>query len=183
MLAINWQPAFCETRPNRPECETQTSDRFDATHFTLHGLWPQPRSRDYCGVDAQTVMLDEDGDWDHLPEVELSAGLREALDERMPGTQSALERHEWITHGTCYGTDAEEYFTDAIDMLDVVNDSAVRRTVRRPTGKTVTPAGQVRAAFDEAFGAGAGERVRLACVRGRQPAPDQRTDHRPDRRD
>lgn len=163
VLAINWQPAFCETRPNRPECETQTPDRFDAANFTLHGLWPQPRSRDYCGVDAQTVMLDEDGDWDSLPEVELSAGLRNALDERMPGTQSALEKHEWTTHGTCYGTDAEEYFSDAIDMLDVVNDGAVQQLFAGSTGKTVTQQA-VRAAFDRDFGAGAGQRVRLACV-------------------
>lgn len=162
VLAINWQPAFCETRPNRPECKTQTADRFDSSNFTLHGLWPQPRARDYCGVDRATVMLDDDGDWDQLPTVELSAALRERLDKSMPGTQSALERHEWITHGTCYGTDAEQYFTDALDMLDAVNASPVRALFASATGSQVTQ-DEVRAAFDEAFGTGAGERVRLAC--------------------
>ena len=68
VLAISWQPAFCETRPEKPECDSQTPDRFDAANFALHGLWPQPRSRDYCGVDEATVRTDEDGDWHELPE-------------------------------------------------------------------------------------------------------------------
>ena len=51
-LAIGWQAAFCETRPSKRECaNARPNDRFDATHFTLHGLWPQPRRRAYCGVD------------------------------------------------------------------------------------------------------------------------------------
>lgn len=162
VLAINWQPAFCETRPDRPECESQTGERFDATHFTLHGLWPQPRSRDYCGVDAQTVMRDEAGDWDQLPAVALSAGLQQRLDEAMPGTQSGLDRHEWVTHGTCYGTDAEAYFTDSLDMLDAINASGVRALFDAARGKMLSQ-DAVRAAFDDAFGAGAGDRVRLAC--------------------
>ena len=41
VLAVNWQLAFCETRSRLPECRSQTEDRFDASHFTLHGLWPQ----------------------------------------------------------------------------------------------------------------------------------------------
>lgn len=163
VLAINWQPAFCETRPNRPECESQTQDRFDADHFTLHGLWPQPRSRDYCGVDAQTVEQDEDGAWDELPEPSLSPALREELATAMPGTQSSLERHEWVTHGTCYGADAETYFRDSLDMLGAVNASAVRNLFAEATGQQLTQE-QVRQSFDEAFGPGAGDRVRLACI-------------------
>ena len=50
VLAVSWQPAFCEGHADAPECASQTADRFDATHFTLHGLWPQPRSLEYCGV-------------------------------------------------------------------------------------------------------------------------------------
>ena len=79
VLAISWQPAFCETRPSKPECQSQTKDRFDATHFTLHGLWPQPRRRAYCGVDAATVSEDESGYWSSLPEPQMSAATsREA---------------------------------------------------------------------------------------------------------
>lgn len=163
VLAINWQPAFCETRPDRPECTSQTENRFDAGHFTLHGLWPQPRSRDYCGVDAETVRLDEMGDWDLLPEPDISAALRDELEVMMPGTQSGLDRHEWITHGTCYEGDAEAYFGDSLDLLDAVNETAIRDLFAQNIGRRVTQ-DQVRAAFDQAFGEGAGERVRLSCV-------------------
>lgn len=163
VLAISWQPAFCETRPNRPECESQTQTRFDAGNFALHGLWPQPRSRDYCGVDARTVLADENGDWADLPEPRLSAQLRRQLDRIMPGTQSALDRHEWIKHGTCYDGDAEAYFQDSVDMLEAINASKVRDLFGASIGKELTQE-LVRAAFDEAFGTGAGDRVRLACV-------------------
>jgi ribonuclease T2 len=163
VLAISWQPAFCETRPNRPECESQTEGRFDAGNFALHGLWPQPRSRDYCGVDARTVSADENGDWADLPEPRLSAELHRELDRVMPGTQSALDRHEWIKHGTCYDGDAEAYFQDSVDMLEAINASQVRDLFDASIGKELSQVA-VRAAFNEAFGEGAGDRVRLACV-------------------
>ena len=47
-------------------------------------------------------------------------------------------------------------------MLEAINSSAVADLFAASTGKTVTQ-DEVRAAFDEAFGPGAGERVRLAC--------------------
>lgn len=163
VLAISWQSAFCETRPSKPECESQTADRFDAGHFALHGLWPQPRSRDYCGVDEATVRTDENGDWDQLPAPELSDGLWAALQVAMPGTQSGLERHEWIKHGTCYDGDAEEYFADSLAMLEAINDSTVSELFATSIGQRLT-LGEIRTAFDAAFGSGAGERVRVSCV-------------------
>lgn len=164
ILAVSWQPAFCETRPNKPECESQTEDRFDASHFTLHGLWPQPRSNAYCNVTADEEAASADSRWDDLPTVELSQDLRQELDKVMPGTQSNLERHEWTKHGTCYDTDEEEYFADSLAMMSALNTSAVAELFASNVGKQVTQA-QVRAAVNESFGEGAGERVRLACPR------------------
>ena len=163
VLAISWQPAFCETRPDRPECESQTQDRFDAGNFALHGLWPQPRSRDYCGVDAATVHLDEAGDWTSLPEPDLSAALWSQLQVAMPGTQSGLERHEWIKHGTCYDAAAEAYFADSLVLLAAINASAVATLFADSVGAHLTQR-DIREAFDTSFGPGAGDRVRLACV-------------------
>ena len=45
VFAASWQPSFCETRPNKPECKNLTDERFDATAFSIHGLWPRPQ---YC---------------------------------------------------------------------------------------------------------------------------------------
>ncbi len=164
VLAVSWQPAFCESHGDKPECATQTADRFDATHFTLHGLWPQPRSAVYCGVDRATEALDRPDTWRRLPPVELSAELRAALDEVMPGTQSALERHEWIKHGTCYGSPQEAYFEQAVRLLRQLNDSSVRAVLAGRIGGEVSAA-QLAELFDLSFGEGAGERVAMDCDR------------------
>lgn len=162
VLAISWQPAFCETAERRPECTSQTESRFDASHFTLHGLWPQ--RVDYCDVSRRDQLTDRDGDWRGLPDPGIGKAMMAKLREMMPGTQSALERHEWLKHGTCYGEPADAYFADALAMLEAVNASAVRDLFARSIGKQLTQK-QVRDAFDIAFGRGAGQRVRLACER------------------
>lgn len=162
ILAINWQPAFCETSPDKPECRAQAPDSYEATNFTLHGLWPQPRSNEFCGVSDDDRWASENGHWFDLPEVQLSARLRAELDEVMPGTRSALDRHEWTKHGTCYGTSQTEYYADALDLVLAVNVSAVAELFASKIGRKITLR-EVRAAFDADFGAGAGDRVRMAC--------------------
>lgn len=163
VLAVSWQPAFCEGHTDKPECASQSDDRFDATHFTLHGLWPQPRSAVYCGVDAGIEALDRPGSWHRLPPVELATETRAALDEVMPGTQSALDRHEWIKHGTCYGPSQEEYFAESLFLLSQLNDSAVRAVFAGRIGGVLS-ADQLAQAFDASFGTGAGERVTMDCA-------------------
>ncbi|MBO0902122.1 ribonuclease [Jiella sp. MQZ13P-4] len=164
VLAISWQPAFCETHANKAECRSQTATRFDADHFTLHGLWPQPRGREYCGVSARQRSDDRAGRWEALPEVAVDAETRAALAEVMPGTRSALERHEWLRHGTCSGTSQDAYFDDALALVGAINASKVRDLFGAKIGGSLTQA-EIRAAFDESFGAGAGKRVRIACSR------------------
>ena len=163
LLAASWQPGFCETRPDTRECRTQTPDRFDASHFTLHGLWPQPFSNIYCGVPANAEQDDRAGRWDDLPEVTLEAATRAELAKVMPGTASRLERHEWIKHGTCHGGTMEEYYADSLALIRALNASAVRALFAGKLGASLTTT-QIRAAFDTAFGPGAGSRVRVSCV-------------------
>lgn len=164
VLAISWQPAFCETAPKKPECRSQHARRFDASHFTLHGLWPQPASRTYCAVGRGDIADDKAGDWHRLPMARLPADLWSRLQEKMPGTQSALERHEWLKHGTCMANATPEiYFSASLALLDAVNASPVRKLFAANIARGVSSA-EVRRAFDAAFGAGAGGRVRLSCV-------------------
>jgi ribonuclease T2 len=165
VLAVSWQPAFCETKPTKPECVSQTPDRFDASHFALHGLWPQPQSNIYCHVADEVAARDKDRRWAELPAVALEEETRATLDRVMPGTQSFLERHEWIKHGTCYnGESAEKYFVDALSLMDQLNGSAVRTLFADHRGLELT-AVAIREAFDDAFGAGAGDRVKVSCQR------------------
>ncbi|WP_421912304.1 ribonuclease T2 family protein [Mesorhizobium sp.] len=163
IFALSWQPAFCETKPSKTECRTQNASDFDATHFTLHGLWPQPNGNFYCQVPANDKANDNPGRWRDLPPVKLDDKTRAELDQVMPGTASNLERHEWIKHGTCYGKSQQEYFSDALNLMRAVNTSPVRDLFVKNIGQKLT-ADQIRGAFDSAFGAGAGDRVRVSCV-------------------
>ena len=162
ILAVNWQPAFCELSPRKTECRNQRATSFEATNFTLHGLWPQPRSNEYCDVSPGDRYASEDGRWRDLPILDLPLAIRRDLDEVMPGSQSGLDRHEWTKHGACYGTDARQYYADALDLMLALNTSEVAELFASNIGKRITLT-QIRAAFDNAFGPGAGERVRMTC--------------------
>lgn len=159
VLAISWEPAFCEGAGGKPECRSQSADRPDASRFSLHGLWPDA---EYCSVSSRDESADRSGDWDSLPRVDLSAARQAALDRAMPGTQSRLERHEWLKHGTCSGASADTYFGRAVLFLDTINNSAVGRLFGSRIGNRLDGTA-IRNAFDTAFGAGAGDRIRIAC--------------------
>jgi ribonuclease T2 len=163
VLALSWEPAFCEKMRDKRECKNQTAASYDASHLSLHGLWPQPRRNVFCGVDRATAALDDQHQWEQLPAPQLTAETKAALDKVMPGTQSMLERHEWIKHGTCYpGGNAETYYKDAVRLVNDVNETVVQAFIAANIGKSIKTS-DLRAKFDEAYGKGAGERVRVSC--------------------
>lgn len=163
ILAVSWQPGFCETRPSKPECRSQTKDRFDASHFTLHGLWPQPRNNIYCNVAPKIVAIDKDKKWGDLAPLVLENKTRTELNKVMPGSQSNLHRHEWIKHGTCYnGEPAEGYYKDSIKLMRALNSSPIRDLFANNIGKEITST-QIREAFDNHFGGGARDKIKIAC--------------------
>lgn len=162
LLAISWQAGFCQTHKDKKECTSQTETRFDATHLTLHGLWPQPQNNAYCGVSDTNKSIDRNKRWHLLPEVMVDNTTRDALSTSMPGVLSNLDRHEWIKHGTCYGTTPDEYFDEALMLLEQVNNSLVRDLFADNIGNSLS-ATEIRAKFDAAFGAGAGNKVNVKC--------------------
>lgn len=85
VLALSWSPDFCQSHPGKPECE---SGRFG---FVVHGLWPEY-------VDGYPENCSN------------AAGLRDpsSMTDIMP--DESLVAHEWATHGTCSGLDADAYF-------------------------------------------------------------------------
>lgn len=163
VLAVNWQPAFCETAEHTRECRNQRPNAFEATNFTLHGLWPQPRDNEYCDVSQRDLWASRDGRWRDLPQLDLTIALRRDLDMVMPGSLSGLDRHEWIKHGTCYGADQREYYADALDLMLALNTSSVAELFAANIGKRLT-LDQIRTAFDTSFGPGTGDRVSLDCA-------------------
>ncbi len=164
VLAASWQPAFCETRPQKPECTTQTDDRLDATSFSLHGLWPQPIDNVYCGVPPDLRAADEAGRWQALPPLELGGPTRETLDRVMPGSASLLDRHEWVKHGTCHAETPETYYRNSLRLMEELNASPVRALFAESIGSPLSGRA-IRESFDAVFGEGAGDRVHVICRR------------------
>lgn len=170
VFSLEWTPAFCEGKGGLPECSGM-SGRFDADHLALHGLWPDQsgdssHSYGYCGVDSQTRSLDHASTWCRMPDLGLSGAVADRLSRAMPGTASCLEKHEWYKHGSCSGYTPDEYFTRAAELVERVADTAFGRFLTANAGRTVN-ASDVRAAFDESFGAGVSSRVSLSCTKSR----------------
>ncbi|MGC9351115.1 MAG: ribonuclease T2 family protein, partial [Sulfurovum sp.] len=129
ILALSWHNAYCETHRHKRECRrtllASGKGKYRERHFVLHGLWPQPRSRTYCDVDRELVQLDKHGQWQYLPCLVMDEEVERRLEKVMPGYASGLHKHEWIKHGSCYGTDTAEYFEDAVRLTEQLNNSKV----------------------------------------------------------
>jgi ribonuclease T2 len=85
LLTLSWSPEFCHSHADRPECQSGHHG------FVVHGLWPQ-----YV---------------DGYPEnCSTAPGLSNPgeMTDIMP--DPGLVAHEWSTHGTCSGLNAEDYF-------------------------------------------------------------------------
>lgn len=162
ILAASWEPAFCATNQKKAECRNQSSNNHDATNFSLHGLWPM--RQEYCDVSDDLKQADRSSDWKDLPAVQLSQDVKAKLDKVMPGTQSGLERHEWIKHGTCTKLSADQFFSIAAGLIAELNASAVRDLFAENIGKELD-AETIKAAFDQSFGEGANARIKMSCRR------------------
>jgi ribonuclease T2 len=163
ILVLSLHNAFCETHRNKQECRTNAQS--DAGHLVLHGLWPQPRNNVYCNVPKKVIAQDKHHQWRTLPSIDTEPETLEQMDAYMPGYLSYLHKHEWIKHGTCYGTPPERYYHDALTLTREVDLSRVGQLLKKHIGKSIT-LGQIRQAFDRDFGAHAGQRVEMKCDRG-----------------
>ena len=163
VLAMSWEPAFCGKHMDKAECRALTATSFGGKHLSLHGLWPQPRGTQYCNVAADVRQLDRDHNWEGLPEPQMSAATLQRLAAVMPGVESKLQRHEWIVHGTCFGSTADSYFARAASLAEAIDTSKVRQLFAEHVGQTLSIEA-IRAAFDDTFGQGAGARVAMSCA-------------------
>lgn len=168
LLTLSWQPAFCEIRSGKTECRNLNNGLLPHTtgQLSIHGLWPQPRNKAYCGVPDSVKQLDTPDSWQQLPAPEIDTETADALSAAMPGTASFLHHHEWIKHGTCYLGEggADEYYDDTLYLTRLVNESDVGDLFFNNVGEEITGE-EIRAAFDASFGAGTGERVEIKCSR------------------
>ncbi|MEW5756551.1 MAG: ribonuclease T [Pseudomonadota bacterium] len=166
VLALSWQPGFCETNRRKPECRDNTENP-PAYEFSLHGLWPNKDScgtrYGYCGP-----VKSSDKGFCNLPPVPLAPATQAALAQVMPSAEagSCLERHEWHKHGTCQTQwDADEYYRLSIRLTEEFNHPALVAFIRDHYGATVEVK-DFHQTVDEAFGKEASKRLRLGCKKG-----------------
>lgn len=85
LLTLSWSPEFCHSHRDKPECQ--------AGHFgfIVHGLWPQYAEGypEHCS---------------NAPGLSNPAEMADIMPD------ASLVAHEWSTHGTCSGLDAQSYF-------------------------------------------------------------------------
>jgi len=167
VLALSWQPAFCESHRDKPECRVEDKKSYQARNFTLHGLWPNKEScgtnYGYCGE-----VKNKPGDFCDYPMLPLYTETRQDLEQVMPSARagSCLQRHEWFKHGTCQTNwSIDEYFEVAIDLARQFNESGIAYFISRNIDKNVTEAAFI-SKVDCAHGVGAHQHIELKCQAG-----------------
>lgn len=160
VLALSWQPAFCESRPNKTECVSQNKNGFDAKNFVLHGLWPNVRKDkyEYCNVSDNLRKKS----WCDLPPLKLSEAVRKRLSAFMPGSASCLQRHEWYKHGICSGLSADEYYALSDKLVKMVSKTEFSKFISANIGRYVKR-NAVLKAFEKEFGKGSSSFLELKC--------------------
>lgn len=86
VFTLSWSPEYCHGHPNSPQCNGQHPG------FVVHGLWPQLNNGHWpSSCSSAPGLSNPDGMLDIMPD-------------------RHLIRHEWLTHGTCSGLTAKQYF-------------------------------------------------------------------------
>lgn len=167
VLAMSWQPAFCESKGSKPECSLSqflSEDSYQAKNFTLHGLWPNKNacgtSYGFCGeVSVSKNFCD-------YPEVNIATHtVEKELEIIMPSKAagSCLERHEWYKHGTCQSLDTSRYFDRALRLVKEFNQSKTADLVRKHIKNSKLKKSDLLKAIDSSFGSGASKHFIIVC--------------------
>lgn len=167
VLALSWEPAFCATHGNKPECRALDAGDFAASNLVLHGLWPNAASGKepaYCGIGASERAADEAGQWCDLPDPGADEQTQGDLQRLMPGAESCLDRHEWVKHGTCSGLDGDAYFDAAGRLTEAFQWTELASILRDGMGREI-PLYRLIGAFERDFGDGAAAALTVTCRR------------------
>jgi ribonuclease T2 len=158
-LVLTWAPSLCASDPRNAGC---TSGHVGAQGSTwiLHGLWPQPADKQYCGVPKAIAEKASDLHGSHMPSVDLSDDVLNTV-QAMVSDASTMVPHEWYAHGTCSGVTPDVFFGDAAALADQAR-KVLDPMFAQAEGNRIQLSA-VRDKFNAEYGAGAGERVRLSC--------------------
>lgn len=161
VLAMTWQPGFCEhpPHPDKPECKALDEGSLAVSHLTLHGLWPNKEEckNSYGNCGNTPLSLEED--------------TLTALAPWMPNCyfanpQCNFADYEWRKHGTCQERDDDTYFKLAIDILQRVDKSEIGKYLKDNIGDTISVE-EYRKHIEESMGKDVADRLRLVCAKGK----------------
>jgi len=167
VLAMSSQSGFCETygyEAGKPECRKISRNSYQASHLTLHGLWPNQdacgQRYGFCGVRPQANHCD------YSP-VELSPAVAEKLKIIMPSYYygSCLERHEWNKHGSCQILTTDDYFTLAMRLTTETDQTIFGHYLTEHKGEVIK-LGTLRELIATSFGKKNADKVYLGCKSG-----------------
>ncbi|MEN7432036.1 MULTISPECIES: ribonuclease T2 family protein [Chromobacteriaceae] len=160
-FALAWLPGFCTAGgegclPSQPKEEL----------IGLHGLWAsEPKSLEDQGVKVQQWWASGCSMLPHVTAVPLlSEELRQRLKETMPQLASDLQTHEYVKHAQCFGYDANEFFSTALQLREAVVDSDFGRYLSAQAGQTRTGA-EVKDAFTKGYATGERGALQLRCAK------------------
>ena len=159
LLVLSWHNTFCETHSNKKECKRDGGDA--KNHLVLHGLWPQPRNREYCGLSSKIKQLDKSKRWNALPKLDLKPNVLELMQKYMPGVQSNLQRHEYYKHGSCYSKDVNSYYSNALSLTKEI-DSTIGDYLRENIGKKVKTI-KIKMLAAKAYGKDIKNKIAVKC--------------------
>lgn len=167
VLAMSWQPAFCQTygfEQGKPECHRLNEKSYTATHFALHGLWPNQKA---CGTHYGYCQTNKRRRHCDYAELTFSAAVADELTKLMPSyaAGSCLERHEWNRHGSCQLLDLDAYFDLASQLTLQFDQSHFSQLVRKYAGGYVSLT-QLKQAIQQDFGQPAVAKFYLGCQSG-----------------
>ena len=159
LLVVSWGPSLCRVSPATVGCQAGRVGELGST-FILHGLWPQPPTRQYCDVPKAVADRARNTHGSTIPPVQLTESVRTRLQPLMSDV-SIMTSHEWYAHGSCSGVEPDEYFTDSAVLAEQAR-KVLDPAFKAAQGSRVTLSA-VRKLFDSQFGKGAGERVDFLC--------------------
>ncbi|MCM8730757.1 ribonuclease T [Hephaestia sp. GCM10023244] len=114
-LAISWSPQACRNRAGETSAQFQCA-RGNRFGFTLHGLWPDGKTKEWPQYCRATGLL---------PERILAQQLCTTPDLQ-------LIQHEWAKHGTCTRDTPAQYFARARRLYARLHYPDMDALSRRP---------------------------------------------------
>lgn len=156
VLAITWQPGFCEHvnyKGDKPECTAMNKGALPAKTLSLHGLWPNKKEcgTQYGSCSGQTFAL--------------SKATIDQIAPWMPNFfyERTFGAYEWNKHGKCQSLAPDDYFIKAVSAVKVVNDSEVGKIVLGNVGKSFR-VGDFFARVKASYGDKVANSITLVCA-------------------